>query len=162
MNIRYLTFCVCSLLVISTGCSQKEQPEAQATIQEFYESKEADKVSVFVEVDTDALSKLSQGDSLPIELSDGSSYTLQINRIGETMPGIISISAYVNDRDTGQATLILQDGMLNGRVQMFNEKMTYTLGFEEYTNKHFIAPVDPEEKDVIQGSEPLEIPKSNG
>ncbi len=162
MNIRYLGFSICLLLFITTGCSNKEQPEAQATIPEFYESDEVDQASVFVEVDTEALSNSSSGDDIQIELSDGTTYTLQISRIEETMPGIISISAFVNDQETGQATLILQNGRLNGTVQMFNERMTYKLGFEDYTNKHFLAPVNPEEKDVIQGAEPLETPQSNG
>lgn len=162
MQIKYLIFSLSFLLLVTSGCSQKEQPEAQGNIPEFYDNDEADKASVFVEVDTEALASASRGDSLMVELSDGTSYLLRINRIEETMPGIVSISAYVNDMETGQATLVLQNGRLNGMVQMFDVGMTYKLGFEEYTNKHFIAPVEPEEKDVLQGSEPLEAPKSNG
>lgn len=145
------------------GCSQKEQPETQEEpIKEFIESDEVNKASLFVEVDIQALSKSNQGDSFLITLSDGTEYTLQINRIEETMPGVISIAANVNDGETGQSNLILQNEKLNGRIQMFKEGMTYQLGFEDHTNKHFIAPLDPEEKDVLQGSEPLEVPKTDG
>ena len=71
------------------------------------------------------------------------------------MPGIISISGVLDNKETGQAIFILRDGKLAGSVNMFTDDESYKLAYDQESERHYISLVLPANKDKLPGSEPL-------
>ncbi len=157
---KYSRLVIALLVVSSFACAKAEKTpgESESTTQQ--ETVQVPS-QIFVELDMEKLSASKSGDKLSLSLSDGSTYTLQIQRIEETMPGIVAISAYINDQETGQATLILRDGKLAGSVNMYSDGISYEVGFNEDSDSHYLVPIDPDDRDVLPGGTPPEMPEGN-
>lgn len=149
-----------SILILAVGvfCTKAEKPSQQEKIVQDSGVAVAPE-RVFIELDIAELASSKTGDEISISLADGSSYSLLIQRKEEVMPGITNISAFVNDRETGQAVLVFRDDKLAGSVNMYSEGKSYKLGYDEESEQHFLVLVDPTKKDALPGGEPLEVPR---
>lgn len=113
----------------------------------------------FIEVDVSAFFSLGQGDTLEItNIRRNRTYTLIIRRVQETMPGLLSIAANIDDRDTGLATLVLQDNKLSGSLELYKEKLRYQVAYDSASSKHYLTEINPEDLDILEGGAPLEAP----
>lgn len=109
-----------------------------------------------IEVDMSVVSSAKKGDSFTITKADGSRvFNLEVRRSQETIPGITSISANIEDRGTGLASLLLRDGKLSGLMDLYKERTRYRVGYDLVKGAHYVQEMPKEEMDVIQGSEPL-------
>lgn len=149
------------LLVIGIFACTKAEKSSDESKLSVPEKKVQTPQQIFLELDMEELSTSEVGDELPITLRDGSVYLLKIRQMEETMPGIITVSGYINDQETGQATLILRDGKLAGSVNMYSDGINYELGFDEEYNSHYLVPINPDERDVLPGGTTPEIPDGN-
>ncbi len=152
---------VIALLVLGSLACAKAEKAPNETASNGQEESSQTQSKILLELDIEALTSSDPGDELSVKLADGSVYTLQIRQMEETMPGIVAISAYVNDQETGQATLILRGGKLAGSVNMYSDGINYELGFDEDSGSHYITPINPEERDVLPGGTPPEMPDRN-
>ncbi|GAB5410380.1 MAG: hypothetical protein BalsKO_27450 [Balneolaceae bacterium] len=157
---KYSRLVVTLLLIGSFACAKVEKghEEVQAAEQERVVEAQA---KVYLKLDVEKLSSLKSGDELVFTLESGSMHTLKIQGMEETMPGIMAISSYIDDLETGQATLILRDGKLAGSVNMYSEGVSYKVGFDEGSGSHYLVPINPDERDVLQGGEPKTVPSGN-
>lgn len=112
----------------------------------------------YIEVNIDTLRSLKQGDQISMENTRRSeTYNLVIRRVQETMPGLISISANIEDRDNGLATLILRDNdRLSGMLQFYKENQRFQIAYDSAAVQHYLTEVNPEEIDELEGGKPLE------
>lgn len=152
---------VIAILITGTLACAKADKASNESASYSQEESTQTQPRISLELDVEELTSSGPGDELSVTLADGSVYSLQIRQMEETMPGIVAISAYVNDQETGQATLILRDGKLAGSVNMYSDGMSYELGFDEDSGSHYIIPVNPEERDVLPGGTPPEMPDRN-
>lgn len=148
------------LVVISFACSSETKTKTEAAPESKVEEQSSSKT--MINLDISELAKANQGDAIEVTLQDGSSYSMIIQRKEETMPGIVSISAIINNKETGLATLILRDNKLAGNVAMYEVGLSYSVSYDEESQQHYIIEVDPNEKDVLPGGDPLKAPKNNG
>lgn len=135
-----------SLTIISCGNSERDKaPESVAEIE-----KE------IVEIDMDSVSSVKQGETFTIKKANGErEFKLLVNRAHEAIAGIISISAYVEDRETGLAALVLRDGKLAGNIELYKEKLRFRVGYDTTTNQHYIQEQEFVNNE-LPGSEPLD------
>ena len=157
---KYSRLVIALLVVGSFACAKAEKTPGESESSTQQETVQATS-QILVELDMEKLSASESGDELSFSLSDGSVYTLKIQQMEETMPGIFAISAFVDDRETGQATLILRNGKLAGSVNMYSDGMRYELGFDEDSDSHYLLPINPDERDVLPGGTPPEMPDGN-
>lgn len=145
------------VLVFVLACSKSETPEKEnSTPAPIVQDESVAKI--FVDIESDQLTSPKNGDAISVRVEDGSMYTLYITRIEETIPGIISISANVENKEVGQAMLILRDGKLAGSVNMYSDGTSYNIAYDNEVQRHFITLVNPENRDVLPGGEPLTAP----
>ena len=142
------------LTILMLACTKSEAPKMQDAA-DVSEEKLVEPPKIYLEIDIEQLNKAKNGYEIPITLEDNTGYTLKIARIEETMPGIISISGVLDNKETGQAIFILRDGKLAGSVNMFTDDESYKLAYDQESERHYISLVLPANKDKLPGSEPL-------
>lgn len=156
---KYLNMIRSSLLVLLllffSTCNKAEKTLEETTGKSEVVNPEAE-AKQFIEIDVEELKSAKEGDIIGVMLNGGPSYSLVIIRVEETMPGILSFSANVGDKNTGQATFILREGKLAGRVSMYSDGASFKLAFDEESGRHFISPINPNDRDVLPGGVPLD------
>ncbi|MAO66544.1 MAG: hypothetical protein CL666_16255 [Balneola sp.] len=142
------------LTAVACGSSEKEnEPEKVAS--DITEQKlTAD--HIYIEVSPSDLGSVKKGDEINLAAEDTSmSFTLTIRRVSEAVKGIKSISAYVDDSETGQAALIFRGGRLSGQIDIFDQDLRYSVAFDTAQGAYYLQQVNKDSLDVLQGSKPL-------
>jgi hypothetical protein len=149
----YLLLFVFVFTVILNGCADSgekssKEVESEQAVQKFN-----------VSLDLSGISELSEGDTLSIMKNETDErYHLVIRRVQETFPGIMSISANVEDKDTGLATLIYRDGHLSGFMDMYKSNIRWEVNYDSVKNSYYLTEIDPEDIDEMEGGEALTPP----
>jgi hypothetical protein len=159
------------LITLSACGGEKKNAEEQEPIAEETEQmenqpvKNADSLSTdkeTIDVDMSKVNSLKKGDSFIIQKADGSeSFNLKVRRVQETIPGITSISANIEDQGTGLASLLLRDGKLTGLMDLYKARTRYRVGYDSVAGAHYVQEVLREEMDIKEGSAPL-VPDREG
>lgn len=148
------------MLISACGSADKNTDAKSGESHLTNESAKTD--TTFVEIDAKDLENLNKGDEMKI-YADGDSaisFTLNIRRVDEAIKGIRSISAYVDDSETSQAALILREGKLTGRIDLFSRDKRYRLAYDTTSGRHFLQEVHKDSLDILEDSEPL-VPEQN-
>lgn len=142
------------LIAFQFGCGSNEKRTSENN-----QLTETESTRLYVNPSLPDMSNLVQGDTLSIEVKDSEEiYWLKVRRVQETIPGIMSISAFVEDQQTGQATLIYRDGRLSGFMDMYKTNVRLQLEYDEDTKAYYLNEIDPDEIDELEGGEPLTPP----
>lgn len=143
--------------LLTFACSDvKKQKESKANNESNISVENPKRVNFTVDAEKLVASK--SGDKVTLNLTQDLSYDILINR-SEAMPnGFTSISGYIDNRETGMATLTIQDGRLFGKIDLFKENKSVMIGFDDEKKAHYFEMVNPEDLNVQQGSEPLSPP----
>ena len=155
-KLRILQICIVAVVFV-IACTKQEVPE-KANSTPVPDVQEEMTAKIFVDIDTNQLVSPKNGNVISVKVEDGSMYTLYITRIEETMPGIISFSADVENKEVGQAMLILRDGKLTGSVNIYSDGTSYNLAYDSEEQRHFFTTVNPDNRDVLPGSLPISAP----
>lgn len=151
---RYLFSITLTLSLFIFACSDAKKQEESKPIDESNTSVE-NPMRVNFAMDVETLVATKSGDEVTLNLTEDLSYDILINR-SEAMPnGFTSISGYINNRETGMATLTIQDGRLFGKIDLFKENKSVMIGYDDEKKSHYFEIVNPENLDVQEGSEPL-------
>lgn len=146
-------------LGVMVACGSSEKEEQPQTEHADITDQKLRAEHIYVEVSPSDLSTIKKGDDLLIASDDSAtSFTLNIRRVSESIPGIQSITAYVDNSETGQAALVLRDGTLSGQINLFTQKIRYQVGFDSTQNAHYVQQVHQDSLDVLEGGKPL-VPK---
>lgn len=158
-------------MVTMIGCGEErkseEQPQALAENEQMENQpvKNSDSLSTEkepIEVDMSVVNSIKKGGSFVIRKADGEEvFNLQVRRVQQTIPGITSISANIEDQGPGLASLLLRDGQLTGIMDLYKQKVRYRVGYDSVAGAHYVQEMLKEEMDVIQGSAPL-VPDREG
>lgn len=128
--------------------ASKVSPDTEKTVQK-----------VPVSLDLSVMPELSEGDTLTIKKNETDErFDLVIRRTQETIPGIMTISANVNDQQTGLATLIYRDGQLSGFMDMYESNIRWQINFDSVDSSYYLTEINPEDIDEIEGGEALTPP----
>ncbi|WP_428235680.1 hypothetical protein [Gracilimonas sp.] len=147
------------LLAISCGKTEQKngqdaEPNGQAQVLN-EDTTQTEKL--YVEMDVEAIPSLKKGDTFQIKMADseGEEMNLQIRRIQETIPGITSVSALVENSEKGQATLTVKGQKVTGIIDLFDQKKKYTFGYDSTMNSYYLSLMNPEDMDILPGSAPV-------
>lgn len=153
--------CVIPVLVFAIffiSCKEKKQESPEETSQTEEQAKA--EVQEFIDVDISGMSSAEQGSQLKISNSYREEvYTLHVRKVQATRPGITSISAIIEDRETGLAIITVRDGRLSGSLEFYKENLRYQIRYDSSQSRHYLVEVT--EPDDVEGSAPLEAPKRN-
>lgn len=153
-------------LIVSCGqddkadkLKEKESGRSQAAGQSPQISKEKEYVDLGKSIST--LNELRQGDVFEItNTRRNETHKLVIRRVQETLPGLLSISANIETKDTGLATLILRDKeRLLGTLHFYKENTRFRIAFDSAASRHYLTELSPEELDELEGGSPLDPSK---
>lgn len=116
---------------------------------------------IYLTLDVGQVSSLESGDEYILRTEDEQrEFVLQVQRVQETMPGIITIAANVEDRDTGLASLVIKNNRITGSLDLYKENIRYKVRFDSTSNSHYIQEMTPEEREQREGGTPL-LPSQN-
>jgi len=153
IRLHYLNY-ILVVLILILACTKKDVKENKNPT-EVQEKSVAVSPKIYVSIDIEQLSTSKKGDEVLVSLDDGTEYTLQISRIEETMPGIISVTGNLGTNETGQAVFILRDGKLAGMVNMYADGSSYKLAYDDDSKRHYISLINPDDKDNSPDAAPL-------
>ncbi len=145
-----------AILFLALGCGASE--EKKKSISDASNSSSmndtAKKTPIIFEPGN--IAELKKGDQFTISSTDTSiAFNLEVRRLQETVPGIISISAFVEEMKTGQAVLILRDEKISGQIDLFKQNIKYLVAYDSADGTHYIQEVNSDSLDEIEGSQPL-------
>jgi ribosomal protein L28 len=142
---------MCSL----SACGASDKKESKAA-QKKEAQKEAASQIEKLDVSAEALKTVKKGGELEIKnLKEDTVYTLNIHRVQESVPGIMSISADIGGEDNAQASLIVRDGKLFGILNFYTKGALYEVGYDTTLNSQYMKKMGPENLDEKEGSKPL-------
>lgn len=146
-------------MLASVGCiscanGEKEKAEVPEEVVEVENAVITKKQPV--DLNVSAISMIKEGEQFDIYIpEEDRSLTLRIRKILKPITGITTLSAFIEDMNTGQANLVLSNGRVSGRLQLYQESKEYTVGYDTTSASHYIQEVTPEMKDRLEGSAPL-------
>ncbi|WP_157939414.1 hypothetical protein [Gracilimonas amylolytica] len=139
-----------TLLLLQLGCGNEKKNTTE---------KNAEPVKIYVSTKLNGITEIAAGDTLRIDVNETDEmYQLIIRRIQENIPGIKSISAVIGDQETGLATLIYRDGRLSGFMDMYVTNKRWQIEYDEENNSYYLNEIKPEDRDELEGGEPLTPP----
>ncbi|SMO63871.1 hypothetical protein [Gracilimonas mengyeensis] len=104
-----------------------------------------------------SLNELSQGDSMNITNTiRNETYTLKIRSVRNTLPTVVSITANIEDRETGLATLSIKDNQLFGMLEFYKENLRYQVAYDSAAGQAYLVERPFENEDELEGGTPLE------
>lgn len=152
------TIPVIILIMLVISCGEEKQENSKDTSQT--EEKADVQVQEFIDVDISAMSSLEQGDRVEITNEHRDElYNLQVRKVQETMPGVLSISANIEDRETGLAIMTIADEQLSGSFEFYKENLRYQIRYDSVQSRHYLLEI--KEDNDMEGSAPLEYPEEN-
>ena len=157
----FLSIILIGLVLLACGKTEQNETPAKPDSQSVQPEDTTDNERLYVNLDVAAASALKQGDTLRIGMEGQDKvFNLQIRKLQESIPGITSISANIESRDTGLATLILRDGKLSGMLDLYSQNLKYRVQYDSTRQSHYLEELLPEDLDQMEGSAPLEPGKS--
>ncbi len=139
-----------TLLLLQLGCGNEKKNTTE---------KNAEPAKIYVSTKLNGITEVAAGDTLRIDVNETDEmYQLIIRRIQENIPGIKSISAVIGDQETGLATLIYRDGRLSGFMDMYVTNKRWQIEYDEENNSYYLNEIKPEDRDELEGGEPLTPP----
>lgn len=158
LRFKYLLICLLVLLTgVNMGCSgeSKEQPE-EAMETPAFSSR------FYLDLNADRVVGLQKGDTLSIPVNDSTTVQLIIRRTSRPMEGVFSVSADIEKKETGTASLVVQEGYVAGNMNIFAQDQILYIRYDSLKNQHFIRSVPKEDLEILEGDEPLKPPVENG
>lgn len=136
-------------LTQSDEAAESAETEVQDEIRD--ESTRSD-----IEIDLSQLNEAKSGDQVELLVpGEEKSYVLIIQRVQEQVPGIKSISAHIDNKETGLATLSLRDGRLSGIIDVFKEGLRYRIGYDSSEDQYFILETEVKSREEKIGEDPM-------
>lgn len=135
-----------------TSCGSKKENESSETTSE----NVAQSKPLYTDLTLERVQGLNKGDTLTISLTDSDEvYRLAVQDNKETLPGIQSIRADVEDQETGAASLFIRDGKLSGSMQLYGQNLFYTLKHDSVQSAYYLLAIPEEDRKELPGSAPL-------
>lgn len=114
---------------------------------------------LYFQTDLSRIPELSKSDTLTFDMVNAEEdYQLIINRIQESIPGIMAISARVENIATGSASLIFREGTLSGFIDISKTNKRLQVMYDS-SGTYYLREVLPEDRNELEGSAPLTPPK---
>lgn len=138
------------MLFLITSCGNKKQTESQS-------SEEASQANpIYTDLTMEGVRSVKKGDTLSVSLTDSDErYRLAVRDNKETLPGIQSIRADVEDKETGAASIFIRDGKLSGSIQLYEQNLFYTLKYDSARSAYYLMEIPEDEREELPGSAPL-------
>lgn len=119
------------------------------TVRSFIFVQSTDSISVMRDYQQGRLFRLSLDEDLQI--------TAQINRNQAMGERIRNLSASIMDPYEGVVTLAIEEDRMTGNIDLVSENRLFHLRYDSLSGLHYLAEIDREKLDVIEGDDPLEF-----
>ncbi len=151
----------CLFFVTACGSSEKKSNAESESPETPQSESHSSGPRMYFQVDTEAVAALKKGDSFMLATEDSALVLqLQIRRVEQSVGDITAITANIENKDTGLATLLFRDQKLTGLLHIYPKNMRYQIRYDSTKAAHYLKELQPEDLDELEGSEPL-IPKKN-
>jgi hypothetical protein len=98
-----------------------------------------------------------QGRILQLSLDEDLEISARINRNQAMGERIRNLTASILDPHEGVITLALEEDRMTGNIDLVSENRLFHLRFDSLSGLHYLAEIDREKLDVIEGDDPLEF-----
>lgn len=99
---------------------------------------------------------ISAGDTFAISLPGNLMLNATVSRVQRPFENIISIIARTDGDYRADITLTVENGRTSGNIAVYSEGKTFHLRYDREAELHYLAEIDPEKLDIMEGSEPLQ------
>ena len=104
-----------------------------------------------------AIGSFTPGTLIHLSLDDNLTITARVNRNQAVGENTQSITGNLQPPHTGDITLIVNQNRVNGTVNLYDENRLFYIRYDQVSNRHYIAELNRERLDVMEGSQPLEM-----
>jgi len=121
--------------------------------------REAARSFIFVQT-TDSINVMreyEEGRVLKLSLDEDLEISARINRNQAMGERIRNLTASILDPYEGVITLALEEDRMTGNIDLVSENRLFHLRFDSLSGLHYLAEIDREKLDVIEGEDPLEF-----
>lgn len=155
----FLIFNACGNKSSKSGETESEtttQTEKSSVETEVQNEVTKESTRTYIEIDMAALEEAQKGDRINLEFTDlEKSYELIVQRVQEQVPGIKSISANIENKETGLATMNLRDDRLSGIIDLYGEGLRYRIGYDSDENSYFVMETEVKSREERAGDDPM-------
>lgn len=143
-----------TMVIVSCG-EEKKQDQDKRLLQS--QSVVDEEVKEYIQIDVSAVGSAEQGNQIEVVNNYRDEiYTLMIRKVQEAIPGVISISANIEDRETGLAILTITDEQISGSLEFYNRNLRYQIRYDSTQGSYYLVEI---KEDALEGSEPLDPPR---
>lgn len=114
---------------------------------------------IFVQ-STDSISVMreyEQGRIVQLSLDEDLEISARINRNQAMGERIRNLTASILDPYEGVITLALEEDRMTGNIDLVSENRLFHLRYDSLSGLHYLAEIDREKLDVVEGDDPLEF-----
>lgn len=109
---------------------------------------------------TDSISVMreyEQGRVVRLSLDEDLEISARINRNQAMGERIRNLTASILDPYEGVITLALEESRMTGNIDLVSENRLFHLRYDSLSGLHYLAEIDREKLDVVEGDDPLEF-----
>lgn len=158
-RMKTIWFVFVGIMVIAISACGGSEKKEKAEISNPKSVDPVEKARMYFKANMSKMSDLSKNDTLTFNLSNSDEkFQLMIRKIEETMPGILSISADVENKGTGLAFLLYRDGGISGFIDMYGSNQRFQIMYDQEPDAYYLNEIKPEDRDELEGGIPLTPP----
>jgi|AntRauTorcE11897_2_1112592.scaffolds.fasta_scaffold00181_16 PBP1b-binding outer membrane lipoprotein LpoB len=156
-NSTYILVIILTIFLGACDGSKKEkESENSSASNQQIEDVQVEKL--YFDLDIDSVKTLTQGEVFEVFVSDSMDYKLTVRKIQKTVPGLISVAANIEDRETGLASIIIRDNRASGSFELYKDNKLFQIRYDSLESRHYLEEIDKSNMDILDGSAPINIP----
>lgn len=153
-----ITLLIVGLFTI-TACGEEEKKEEAPQSSEIVDIK-TDSNFIYFDLDVDTLKKIKSGQEYTMTVSDEKEYRLIVRQARQNIPGVYAISANIENKETGLASIIIQDDRATGSIDLYKTNQSYHIRYDSLEASHYLVEIEREVRDSKNGGlleEPIDM-----
>ena len=113
----------------------------------------------FVELasEPNEVSSFTPGTLIHLSLDENLTVTARVNRNQAVGDNTRSVTGSLQSPHTGDITFAVNQNHVTGTVNLYDANRLFYIRYDQESNRHYIAEINRDKLDVMEGSQPLEM-----
>ena len=103
------------------------------------------------------IGSFTPGTLIHLSLDENLTVSALVNRNQAVSDNTQSITGSVQSPHTGDITLTVNQNRVTDTVNLYDTNRLFYIRYDQESDRHYIAEINPERLDVVEGSQPLEM-----
>lgn len=141
------------------ACGEDEKKEETTQSSEIVDIK-TDSNFTYFDLDVESLKKIKSGQEHTMRVSDEKEYRLIVRQAKQNIPGVYAISANIENKETGLASIIIQNDRATGSIDLYKTNQSYHIKYDSLEASHYLVEIEREVRESRNGGlmeEPIDM-----